>query len=187
MRSATMGVVAALIMLSQTVAFSQSGTLPSSATDVTSADLLTVLKNAPPDAVSDQQIRVVDMGKYNVAVGVLHRSGKARQGAISHSQITEVYYIMKGAGTLVTGGTMPDATGLAPDGQTVKVLVGPSASGTSVRNGQSRKVGPGDVVVIPPGVAHWFSAVDADLDYLVVRVDADHVLPTGYVNPLLKK
>ena len=40
---------------------------------------------------------------------------------------------------------------------------------------------------IPPGVPHWFSSVESDMNYLVVRVDADHVLPAGYVNPALKQ
>jgi hypothetical protein len=42
-------------------------------------------------------------------------------------------------------------------------------------------------IVVPPGVAHWFSAIEQDLDYLVFRVDPDHVLPAGYVHPLLKQ
>jgi quercetin dioxygenase-like cupin family protein len=42
------------------------------------------------------------------------------------------------------------------------------------------------VIVIPPGVAHWFAAVDADMNYLVVRVDGNHVLPAGYVNTAIK-
>jgi quercetin dioxygenase-like cupin family protein len=69
----------------------------------------------------------------------------------------------------------------------VKVLVGPSTTGTGVTAGQSRNIGPGDVIVVPPGVAHWFSAIEKDLDYLVFRVDHKHVLPAGYVHPLLKK
>ena len=72
------------------------------------------------------------------------------------------------------------------DGTSVKILVGPSTNGASIANGRSRHVGPGDVIVVPPGCAHWFSAIESDLDYLVVRVDADHVLPDGYVNPALK-
>jgi mannose-6-phosphate isomerase-like protein (cupin superfamily) len=176
-----------MIVLSQVMTGAQAGAPPRTATDVTHAELMTVLKNAPPDGVADQQIRVADMGKYNVAVGVLHRSGKARQSAISHSQVTEIYYILQGAGTFVTGGTMSDATPAASDGTIVKILVGPSTNGTGIRNGESRTIGPGDVIVIPPGVAHWFSAVEKDLDYLVVRVDADHVLPAGYVNPLVKR
>jgi mannose-6-phosphate isomerase-like protein (cupin superfamily) len=168
-------------------AAAQSATPPSVATDVTRADFMTVLKSMNPDGVSDQQIRVVDIGGYNVAVGILHRSGKAKQTAIAHSEITEIYYVINGAGTFVTGGTMAGATPVAADGTVVKVLVGPSTTGPAIAGGQSRRIGPGDVIIVPPGVAHWFSAIESDLDYLVFRVDPGHVLPAGYVHPLLKK
>ena len=69
------------------------------AIDIPKADLDATLARAPAAGVMDQQIRVVDIGKYNVAVGVLHRSAKpARQGAISHSQVTEIYHMMKAPG-----------------------------------------------------------------------------------------
>ena len=158
-----------------------------SATDVPKADLEATLARAPAAGVMDQQIRVVDIGKYNVAVGVLHRAAKAKHTAISHAQVTEVYHILHGSGLLVTGGAIVDAAPVASDSETAKVLVGPSTTGPSIRNGQMRKVSPGDTIVIPPGVAHWFSSVDDDMNYLVVRVDADHVLPAGYVNAALKK
>jgi len=157
------------------------------ATDVPKADLDATLARAPAAGVMDQQIRVVDIGKYNVAVGVLHRAAKAKHTAIAHAQVTEVYHILQGSGVLVTGGSIVDATPVAADSETAKVLVGPSTTGPSIRNGHTRKVAPGDTIVIPPGVAHWFSSVDDDMNYLVVRVDADHVLPTGYVNAALKK
>ena len=145
------------------------------------------LKRAPAEGVLDQQMRVVDIGKYNVAVGVLHRAAKAKQTAIAHAQVTEVYHIIEGSGAFVTGGTIVDAAPVSTDSETHKVLVGPSTTGSGVRGGHTRKIGPGDVIVIPPGVAHWFSSVDADMNYLVIRVDADHVLPAGYVNPALKQ
>jgi mannose-6-phosphate isomerase-like protein (cupin superfamily) len=160
---------------------------PPVATDVPKGDLDATLARAPAAGVMDQQIRVVDIGKYNVAVGVLHRAAKAKHTAIAHAQVTEVYHILQGTGVLVTGGAIVDATPVAADSETAKVLVGPSTTGASIRNGQTRKVAPGDTIVIPPGVAHWFSSVDDDMNYLVVRVDADHVLPTGYVNAALKK
>ncbi|HMD36546.1 MAG TPA: cupin domain-containing protein [Vicinamibacterales bacterium] len=162
-------------------------TPPTSAVDVTAADIRAVVKQAPAEGVMDQQIRVVDMGKYNVAVGVLHRSAKARQTSISHAQVTEVYYIIDGSGTFVTGGTMVQPTPSPADGTVVKILVGPSTNGSAIQDGQSRKVGPGDVVIVPPGVAHWFSAMESDMNYLVMRVDADHVLPAGYVNPAVSQ
>jgi mannose-6-phosphate isomerase-like protein (cupin superfamily) len=182
MRTATLVVLAFALTASQAVTQSQSS---KAAVDVTAGDLRATLKQAPPDGVMDQQIRVVDVGKYNVAVGVLHRAAKAKQTAIEHAQVTEVYHIIDGSGTFVTGGAMVDPTPSPADGTTVKILVGPSTNGAAIRGGQSRKVGPGDVIVIPPGVAHWFSAVESDMDYLVVRVDADHVLPAGYVNPIV--
>jgi mannose-6-phosphate isomerase-like protein (cupin superfamily) len=170
-----------------TVAANAFAQTPQTATDVTRAEFAAVLKSMNPDGVADQQIKVVDIGKYNVAVGILHRSGKAKQNAIAHSDITEIYYVIDGAGTFVTGGSMTDASPADPNGSTVKVLVGPSTNGSSIAGGQSRRIGPGDVIIVPPGVAHWFSAIEQDLDYLVFRVDANHVLPAGYVHPLLKK
>ena len=169
------------------IAWAQAAAVPVNATDITRAEFQTVLKSMNPDGVADQQIKVVDIGAYNVAVGILHRSGKAAQNAIAHSRVTEVYYVIQGTGTFVTGGVITGATPSPADGNTVKVLVGPSTTGSGIENGRSRRIGPGDVIVVPPGVAHWFSAVDADLDYIVFRVDANHVLPAGYVHPLLAR
>jgi hypothetical protein len=59
-----------LLTLSQAIAFSQSGP-PKQAIDITDADVKEVLKHSPPAV--DQQLRVVDMGKYNLAVGIIHR------------------------------------------------------------------------------------------------------------------
>ena len=69
----------------------------------------------------------------------------------------------------------------------VKIAVGESFSATFKEPAQSRKVGPGDIIIIPPGVYHGFSDVPEQIDYVSVRPDPDHVLPAGYVHPLLKK
>jgi mannose-6-phosphate isomerase-like protein (cupin superfamily) len=187
MRTAVFVAAASLLLVSSAPLAAQPITPPTSATDISREEFLTVLKSMNPDGVSDQQIKVVDIGAYNVAVGILHRSGKAKQTAIAHSEITEIYYVINGAGTFVTGGTMTNATTVAPEGTVVKILVGPSSTGATIAGGQSRRIGPGNVIIVPPGVAHWFSAIESDLDYLVFRVDPGHVLPAGYIHPLLKK
>ena len=169
----------------QGVVFAQ--TPPVLATDITAAEIQTVLKS--PTGGADRQIKVVDMGKYNVGVGILQR-GKVQAGtpvgAINHERVTEVYYIVSGTATLVTGGTVKDVRPLPADGEIVKIAVGASNTATFVQPAQSRKVGPGDVVIIPPGVYHGFSEVPDHIHYLSVRPDADHVLPAGFVSPLLK-
>src|ERR1041384_2746153 len=95
------GHVIFFMCLSAATAFAQSGQPPKLATDITAAEVQAVL-NAPTGG-GDRQMKVVDMGKYNVSVGVLHR-GKtmpgAPVGAINHEHVTEVYYIVSGAGTL---------------------------------------------------------------------------------------
>src|SRR5437867_103690 len=146
MRSIVSGGFAVLIMLLQAVARSQSSAPPKLATDITAAEIQTVLKS--PEGGGDRQIKVVDIGKYNVGVAVLHR-GPTKPGApvtgINHTDVTEVYYILSGSGTLVTGGTVADLKPVAADSEIVKVAVGPSNNATFRQVAQSRKVGPGDV------------------------------------------
>jgi DNA-binding beta-propeller fold protein YncE len=49
----------------------------------------------------------------------------------------------------------------------------------------SRVINAGDVIVIPEGVPHGFSAVPDHITYLSVRPDLKKVLQKGYVNPAL--
>ena len=56
----------------QSVTFSQAGAPPNIAFDIPKSDIDLVLKNAPPSP-PDRQLRVVDMGKYNLGVGIIHR------------------------------------------------------------------------------------------------------------------
>lgn len=181
--------VAMLFMLSYQSASTQSGARPTEATDVTKADIEAVLKH--PEGGGDRQIKVVDMGKYNVAVGVLHRnavkpSATGTVNGIAHTEVTEVYYITSGAGTLVTGGTLLNPKPLAADAEVVRLAVGPSVNGT-FQGGQTRKVAAGDMVIIPPGVLHGWAEVPDHVTYVSVRPDAGHVLPAGYVHPAAKK
>jgi mannose-6-phosphate isomerase-like protein (cupin superfamily) len=96
-------------------------------------------------------------------IAVRRRSGAGEpQYAIVHPFSTEIYYIVEGTGTLVTGGLleMPLAPSADPDVVRSK----------AIKDGITRKVAKGDVIVVPPGTAHWFSAIDATITYLESRV-----------------
>src|SRR6188508_3186425 len=164
--------VCAVTLLVQST-FTQAPKPPVIATDIPAAEVKAVLD--APSAIADRLITAVDMGTYNVGVGVLRRTPTkpgAPVGAINHEFITEVYYIIRGTGTLVTGGTVTNARAAAKDSEIVTTVVGPSMQGTFDKPAQRRKVNPGDVVIIPPGVYHGFEDVPAGgIDYLAVRPD----------------
>jgi mannose-6-phosphate isomerase-like protein (cupin superfamily) len=157
------------------------------ATDVANDEVKAAVQKGASTAVSDQQLRVVSINsEYNVGVGVVRRAkteGRNPGGGIEHSQITEVYHVIEGNGTLVTGGVIENPRESPSDSAVVKVLNGPSTGGGPIQNGVSRKLGPGDVVIIPPNTPHWFSEIKSDqIVYLVVRIDPHKVLPAGYVS-----
>ncbi len=68
--------------------------------------------------------------------------------------VTEIYQILDGSGTYVTGGTTPD-----PNNRTA-----------GIKGGESHDVKTGDFIVIPPGTAHWFSKINGHITYLEVRL-----------------
>jgi mannose-6-phosphate isomerase-like protein (cupin superfamily) len=179
-----------LVVSSQAITFSQGRLPPTSATFISKAEIEGVLKyKGSEGAGTDRQIKVVDMGKYNVGVGVLHREpttpGAAPSG-IAHSQVAEIYYVISGTGTFISGVKVVNRRDQAPDAEVVRLAVGPSFNGT-FEGGETRVISAGDVVIIPPGVLHGFTDIKEQITYLSVRTDADHVLPAGYMHPTLRK
>ena len=111
------------------------------------------LKSAPREKGSDQKIRVADVGGYRVGVFAVFRpkanEPKERPG-IHNTKVTEIYYILEGGGTLVTGG---------------KIV------GDHIEGGVTRHVGKGDVVLIPGHLPHWWSTLDGDTSYVRLTPD----------------
>jgi mannose-6-phosphate isomerase-like protein (cupin superfamily) len=152
---------------------------PASATFVTAADVQTTLQKAPASAVSDQAIRMVDLGGlgYNVGISVVSRPKSSTQGGpVAHEKVTEIYHVISGSGTLVTGGKLIGARPRAANAPQVVQLNGPSVFGTSIQEGETRRISAGDVVIIPAGVNHWFTDIQESLTYLVVRIDPGKVV-----------
>ena len=140
---------------------------PPVATDVTSADIRAFIDALPRDAVSDRPIRVVDVtGEYRVGVfGVFRPQALPGDANLHRVNTTEIYYMLEGTATLVTGGTMVDAYEPSPNSTSLRA--------PRVEGGTSRRVGPGDVIVIPGHTPHWFSSLDTDIEYLIFRPDPD--------------
>lgn len=76
-----------------------------------------------------------------------------------HPDEAEYAIVIEGAGTLVSGGTMADAK------QTRPGLV----EGSRIDGGTTRTLAPGDVILVPAGVPHWFG-IDGKLVLLGMKL-----------------
>lgn len=69
--------------------------------------------------------------------------------AAVHEREAEIFYIIEGTGTMVTGGKLVNETRANPT----------NLSGTGVEGGSLRTVSKGDFILVPEGTPHWFSAI----------------------------
>jgi mannose-6-phosphate isomerase-like protein (cupin superfamily) len=158
-----MRVLVGLLALAAAPAWAQTPPVP--AAFISPAEVAQFLEAGITKSVVDQPMKSVDVHGGRALVAMLHRD-RAEAGALIHERVTETYYILHGSGTLVTGGSLgtPKPTDLS------RVGGGPSLQGTR-QGGDSRRVGPGDIIVIPAGTPHSFSELDAPISYLVFRFD----------------
>lgn len=128
----------------------------------------------PGVSVSDRNIALSDTGGYNVTVAYVTRpASKTMSGTVlSHDKITEIYYVVSGHGTQMTG-TLVEGTKSA--GSTT---IGPgSSSTTAIKDGRSTTLGPGEMQIIPPGTGHvWTEIAEGGIVYMTIRIDPDHLL-----------
>jgi mannose-6-phosphate isomerase-like protein (cupin superfamily) len=163
----------ALLSLPLAVAMGlQAPPAPSSSTTpglyISAEEIESTLKQSVANNVVDQPIKAMDIAApsgHRASLALLRRT-KAETSALIHDRVTEIYQIVEGAGTLVVGGTLDDAK--ATD--LTRLNAGPSQTGTH-RGGESRRVGPKDVIIIPAGTPHRFSALDGTIVYLVYRFE----------------
>jgi AraC-like ligand binding domain len=145
-----------------------------SSTYVTAEEIQQYLKTPSVD----QQIRSVDIGKARVQVAVSYRGKLDKPAAVAeHSQVTEVYHILSGAATNVTGPDLINSVARERTNNAVATLNGPGHNATGIRNGVTQQLKAGDVLVIPAGTGHQFTKIDDHITYIMVRVDPDKVVP----------
>jgi len=92
---------------------------------------------------------------------MVHASRREAAGqAEVHTRDTDIIYVLEGATTFVTGGTVVDGKTTAPD----------EIRGTAIKDGEGRRLAKGDVIIVPNGTPHWFKEVEGPVLYYVVKV-----------------
>jgi mannose-6-phosphate isomerase-like protein (cupin superfamily) len=148
------------------------------ATYIATAELDAYLARAKAQNIIDQQVRSVDVGRSNVAVGLVHRTAISKPGEVAeHDFVSEVYHVISGSATLVTGPELVSPQARPSTNTNVRLLNGPGFNAASIRNGVTHELKAGDVIVIPAGTGHWFTKIDDHITYLMIRVDPDKKTP----------
>ena len=133
-----------------TAAFAQAPAPPptdrTKATHFPAADLQAALAKLPADRPA-ASVRVFSLDPYNVAVE--QRQPRA-QGASLHEAQAELFYVIEGSATMVTGGTIPDGK-----------RNGTNVQGTSIDGGTRIVFNKGDFIMVPSGVPHQFVDITA--------------------------
>ena len=89
---------------------------------------------------------------------IMSRRDKGGQSEV-HDGETDVFYVVEGSATFVTGGTVVDGKTTGP-GQ---------IRGSGIKGGKTHELSKGDVIVIPKGTPHWFKDVPKLVVYYVVK------------------
>ena len=183
MRNVTFGIIAAACSVAALIA---QGNDPQPtckmcpATYIGNEEIQAYVKKAMAEKLTDQQVRDVDIGKSHVAVGIVHRgrlTAPAPDSVAEHDLVSEVYHVIDGSATLVTGPDLVGKQRRPANLETVRLFNGPGNNSSSIRNGVTHQLKAGDVVVIPAGTGHWFTRIDDHITYLMIRIDPDKVTP----------
>lgn len=129
-------------------------------TYTSAAEITAMMAKAKSDRKQDQANyiqRILGLAPYTANLEYRAAVGPAAV----HVKEAELFYVIDGAGTLVTGGKLTDITnpGNADNPQ-----------GKGIEGGTSRAVAKGDFFIVPENTPHWFSKIEGTLVLMSLHV-----------------
>ena len=124
-----------------------------------SADVMALQAKAKSERKDGQPLvveRILQLPPYNANLEY-----RASVGPSSiHEKEAEVFYVIDGSATLVTGGKLTGESRTNAENLT----------GTGLEGGTSRNVAKGDFIVVPENTPHWFSSINGSITMMSLHV-----------------
>ena len=120
------------------------------------APTTTIIKAADLKAAFAKGTSFLETPDYRVSTARRMAPGDVEIHAID----TDIFYVVEGTATLVTGGEIVGPKTTGPN----------EIRGTSINGGETHTLGAGDMIIIPKTVPHWFKDVpEAPFVYIVIK------------------
>jgi mannose-6-phosphate isomerase-like protein (cupin superfamily) len=124
-----------------------------------SADVAALIAKAKADRKENQANfiqQILQLAPYNANLEYRAAVGPAAV----HEKEAEMFYVIDGSGTLVTGGKLVGESRTNAE----------NLSGTAIEGGSSRPVAKGDFFIVPENTPHWFGTINGTLVLMSLHV-----------------
>jgi mannose-6-phosphate isomerase-like protein (cupin superfamily) len=132
---------------------------PANKTYVSASDVTAMMAKAKNDRKQDQanfSQALLQLAPYSA--NMEYRSAVPQAAAV-HEKEAELFYVIDGSGTLVTGGKLVGET-----------RNGDNLTGTAIDGGDTQAVAKGDFFIVPENTPHWFSKINGTLVLMSLHV-----------------
>jgi mannose-6-phosphate isomerase-like protein (cupin superfamily) len=140
---------------------------PATKTYSSAADVVALIAKAKAEHKDGQPLvveRILQLAPYGANLEY-----RASVGAASvHEKEAELFYVIDGSATLVTGGKLVNE----------KRTNAENLTGTGIEGGKSQAVAKGDFIIVPENTPHWYSSIEGTLVLMSL-----HVPRTGAPTP----
>jgi mannose-6-phosphate isomerase-like protein (cupin superfamily) len=145
--------------LLSTMTFAQAPAEQTVRTFASSADVAALAAKAKSERKDGQPLvteRILQLAPYNANLEYRASVGPAAV----HEKEAEMFYVIDGTATMVTGGKLVNE----------KRTNAENLTGTGIEGGSTRTVAKGDFIIVPENTPHWFSAIDGTVTLMTLHV-----------------
>ena len=145
-------VISLALTVFATAAVAQQGAPQAVKTYSSAADVMALQAKAKSDRKGDAPLvveRILQLPPINANLEYRASIGPAS----IHEKEAEIFYVIDGGGTMVTGGKLMNE----------KRTNAENLTGSGIEGGTPRNVGKGDFIVVPENTPHWFSSINGSI------------------------